>query len=144
MGKLRIPGLIIYAFTLGILYAILGLIEFALGLQHIHGSCSPLQWWIPIDLFGGLSNVVIGLTFLSSIRRFRELYDSLSYILVATLMSTIFGTLYVLIALSNGFSSYLTGEEWNWMVDIRPEIWLSVASIPLTYRTWSVARRVSK
>ncbi len=139
-------GLIVYAAVLGALYTILGLIEFGCGLCDIFMETAPeLQWWIPIDVFGGFSAVVIGLTYLSSLRRSEGMYESLSYLLVATILSVVFGALYVLVTLSNGISSYMAGEEWNWVIDVsRPEIWLFLMSIPLAYKAWSKARRVQR
>lgn len=145
-SRLGISGLMVYAAVLGVFYTVLGLIEFSLGFcEMFMGAAPELSWWIPADLFGGFSAVVVGLTYLSSLRRSENLYEPLSYMLVATLMSIVFGALYMLVLLSNGLSSYLACEEWSWIADAsRPEIWLFLASSPLAYTVWSKARRIQR
>ena len=138
-------GLGLYALVLGVIYVSLGSMEFILGFFDMFLGGTPLSClWIPVDLFGGFSAFVIGLTYLAAVRLLKGEYESISYVLVATMLSTVFGVLYVLIFLANGLSAYLSGEEWSWIVDLaRPEIWLFISSTPLAYSTWSTARKPS-
>jgi len=133
-------GIAIYAAFIGVLYLIIGLIEFLSGLTPHLGELSP--WWMPRDIFGGLSAIVIGLLYIASSTSWRR-YESVGYLLVATLLSALFAVLYLLIAGANGLDSLIVGEEWSWMEDVsRPEIWLLLPSLPPLILSWRTAMRL--
>jgi hypothetical protein len=142
-----------YAIILGILYTIIGLIEFATGLWNLlaPGTAEAILG-LPIDLFGGFATLVIGATYFGAIPLWRGDYESLGFILVGVLLSVVFGVLHLLIVGADGFGTYLEyldGEVWTWewltfgTVGpglLRPEIWLSFLSVPLGYFAWRVTK----
>ncbi|KYH38590.1 MAG: hypothetical protein AYL28_003140 [Candidatus Bathyarchaeota archaeon B23] len=139
-------GVALYAGVLGVLYLAIGLIEFLSGLISYFGGSSPwwMSPWIPQDIFGGLSAMVIGLLYIASTTSWRR-YESIGYLLVATLLSAVFAVLYLLIAGANGLDSLIVGEEWSWMEDIsRSEIWLLPPSLPPLIISWRMAMRMKQ
>lgn len=147
--------IMVYAATLGILYAIIGFIEFTTAFWNLFinqgGNLSLLG--LPCnDLFGGFAALIIGVTFLGAIPLWRAKYESIGFVLAGTLLSITFGVVYLLIVCADGletYIAYLSGEEWTWewltagtlsTGLFRPEIWLAFLSIPLGYVTLKVAR----
>jgi hypothetical protein len=133
-----------YALILGAIYFILGILEVVEGFGPFFGVTEgPVLGaeHIPADLFGGLATIVIGAVYFGAAPLWKAKYESLSFLLVGVLISTVFGALYLLILGANGFGAYLAGEEWEWMADLlRPEIWLFFLSLPLGYFALKVTR----
>lgn len=133
-----------YALVLGIIYFILGILEVVEGFGPFFGvTAGPVLGaeYISADLFGGLATIVIGAVYFGAAPLWKAKYESLSFLLVGVLLSTVFGALYLLILGANGFGAYLAGEEWEWMADLlRPEIWLFFLSLPLGYFALKVTR----
>jgi len=137
-------SMVAYAVILGILYIIIGSIEFATGLWDLlaPGAAESILG-MPIDLFGGFATLVIGAAYFGAISLWRGKYDSLGFVFVGVLLSVAFGALYLFIVGADGFGTYLAyldGEDWTWewLTSgtagpglLRPEIWLFFASLPL-------------
>ena len=135
----------VYAAFLGSIYIIVGMTEFITGLWELFwpGTVGGFLG-LPADLFGGFSAVVIGAAYISSVLLWKE-RESLGFLLTATLLSIIFGILYLLIVCADGFGMLLCtweGEKWTWEWltagtagpgILRPEIWLALLSLPLGY-----------
>lgn len=133
-----------YALILGAMYFILGILEVVEGFGPLFGvAVGPVLGaeYIPADLFGGLATIVTGATYFGAAPLWKAKYESLSFLLVGVLLSTVFGALYLLILGANGLGAFLAGEEWEWMADLlRPEIWLFFLSLPLGYFALKVTR----
>lgn len=133
-----------YALILGIIYFILGILEVVEGFGPFFGVTEgPVLGveWLPADMFGGLATIVIGAVYFGATPLWKAKYESLSFLLVGVLLSTVFGALYLLIWGANGFGAFLAGEEWEWMADLlRLEIWLFFLSLPLGYFALKVTR----
>lgn len=144
LGEGAGKSMVSYAVMLGILYVIIGSIEFATGLWDLVApGATEAILGLPTDLFGGFATLVTGAAFFAAIPLWRRKYESLGFVLVAVMLSAVFGVLYLLVLGSNGFGAYLAGElsEWDWMTDVlRPEIWLFFLSTPLGYFALKVAR----
>lgn len=134
-----------YAAILGIIYLALGVLETIAGigplfLWETEGPVLGIEW-IPADLLGGLSAAFIGVVYFGAIPLWKAKHETVSFLLVATLLSAVFGVLYLLIFGANGFGAFLAGEEWELMGDfLRPEIWLFFLSLPLGYFALGVAK----
>ncbi len=133
-----------YALILGAIYFILGILEVVEGFGPFLGITEgPVLGaeYIPADLFGGLATMVIGAVYFGVAPLWKAKYESISFLLVSALLSTVFGVLYLLIWGANGFGAFLAGEEWEWMAELlRPEIWLFFLSLPLGYFALKVTR----
>ena len=128
----------VYAALLGSIYIIVGMTEFIMGLWELFwpGTVGGFLG-LPADLFGGFSAVVIGAAYIGSVLLWKE-RGSLGFLLTATLLSIIFGILYLLIVCADGFGMLLW--TWEWLTAgtagpgiLRPEIWLALLSLPLGY-----------
>lgn len=144
----------IYAAILGSIYLIIGAAEFITGLHDLlQLSATESFLGLPIDFFGGFSAFVIGATYLGGTLLWKEKVESLGFLLIATILSAVFGLLYLLIACADGFGILLgtwEGGEWTWewltsgtagTGILRPEIWLAIASIPMGYFVIKTTRR---
>lgn len=136
----------IYAITLGVVYVIVGAVEFTSGLWNLVSPGITVSFLgVPIDLFGGFATLVMGATYFGAVPILKGKHGSLGFVLIGTLLSAIFGVLYLLIVGADGFGTLLAsweGEEWTWewLTSgsagpglLRPEIWLFFASLPLAY-----------
>ena len=138
-----------YTLILGILYLLLGFLEFTEGFSIMFlppdYHVNLLGSFIPGDLFGGFSTIIIGLVLIRSLLLRHREYEAFMYILVGSAIAVTFGVLYVLIAGANGLSAYMAGEEWIWTEDMfRCEILLLPFSILLVLTSWSVIRSTMK
>ncbi|RLE60538.1 MAG: hypothetical protein DRN53_06110, partial [Thermoprotei archaeon] len=134
-----------YALILGILYLILGFLELTEGFSIMFlppdYHVDLLGSFIPGDLFGGFSTIVVGLVLIRPLLLSRKKYDALMYVLVGSALAVIFGVLYVLIGGANGLSAYMAGEKWIWTEDVfRFEVLLLPFSILLVPTSWSVIK----
>lgn len=144
-----------YAVILGVAYIALGLLEFIEGFGDffaITGERILGIQWIPVDIFGGIMTIIIGLVYFGAIPLWKAKYESLSFLLVGALLSAVFGALYLIIVAADGFGTVLAlidGEEWTWewltagtagTGLLRPEIWLFFLSLPLVYFAWSATK----
>ena len=152
--KERNRQIAVYAITLGVVYVIVGAVEFALGLWNLLSLETTVSFLgVPIDLFGGFATLVIGAIYFGAVPLLKGKHESLGFILVGTLLSAIFGVLYLLIVGADGFGTLLAsweGEEWTWewLTSgsagpglFRPEIWLFFASLPLAYFTLRTTKK---
>jgi len=138
-----------YTLILGILYLLLGFLEFTEGFSIMFlppdYHVNLLGSFIPGDLFGGFSTIVIGLVLIRSLLLRHKEYEAFMYILVGSAIAVTFGVLYVLIAGANGLSAYMAGEEWIWTEDMsRCEILLLPLSTLLALISWSVVKKITK
>lgn len=121
----------IYAFVLGVVYLVFGVLEVFGGVGLIPG-----------DFFGGLALVVIAATYLNGVKGvFNGEHKGLSFILGGLFLTTVFGVLYLLVMGADGLM-YLLGEaeEFSALADFRPAIWFFFASLPLAYGVWKLIR----
>ena len=146
-------SMVTYAVILGIVYIIIGSIEFATGFWDLlaPGAAEAIPG-LPIDLYGGFAALVIGAAYFGAISLWRGKHESLGFVLVATLLSAVFGVLYLLIVCADGFGTYLAyldGEAWTWewLTSgtagpglLRPEIWLFFLSTPLGLSAWRATK----
>ncbi|MGC8940359.1 MAG: hypothetical protein ACP5KU_07690 [Candidatus Bathyarchaeia archaeon] len=135
-----------YAAILGSIYLMIGVAEFAAGLWDLFQP-SPVGnlFGLPADIFGGFSALVIGCAYLGGTSFWKGKHESLGFIFVGTLLSAVFGALYLLIVCADGFGTLLASLEgeawtWEWLTRgragsglLRPEIWLFFVSLPLAY-----------
>lgn len=125
----------IYAFSLGALYLLVGLLE-------IFGGSGEL---IPGDLFGGLALAIIATTYLYGVRdTLKGDYKGLSLLMGGLFLSAIFGLLYLLMLGADGLM-YLLGEaeEIPGLVDFRPAIWFFILSLPLIYHIRNMTQKTT-
>jgi len=125
----------IYAFSLGALYLIVGLLEVLGG----YGES------IPGDLFGGLALVVVATTYLSGVKgTLNGDYKGLSLLMGGLFLSAVFGILYLLMLGADGLM-YLLGEaeEIPGLVDFRPAIWFFILSLPLIYHIRNMTQKTT-
>jgi len=154
VSRSSIQALVVYAVILGSIYLIIGAVEFATGLWYLfqpENASAILN--LPVDLFGGFSALVIGSAYLGGIFLWKGKIESLGFLLIATILSIVFGLLYFLIVCADGFSTLIAtweGEEWTWEWltsgtagpgILRPEIWLALISLPLGYSVIKATRR---
>jgi len=138
--------LAVYVTILGTIYIIIGAAEFISGLWHLLQPENAIGFLgLPIDLFGGFSALVIGAAYLGGVLLWKGETESLGFLLIATILSIVFGLLYFLIVCADGFSALIAtweGEEWTWEWlttgtagpgILRLEIWLAIVSVPLLY-----------
>lgn len=146
-------SMVTYAVILGVLYIIIGSIEFVTGFWDLlaPGAAESILG-MPIDLYGGFASLMIGAVYFGAIPIWRGKYESLGFVLVAALLSVVFGALYLLIVGSDGFGTYLAyldGEAWTWewltagtagAGLLRPEIWFFFLSTPLGLSAWRATK----
>jgi hypothetical protein len=156
--KVENRWVVIYAMILGVTYIILGVTEFALGIYNLFSPMNnaSLVGVVPADIFGGFAALTIGASYLSAMSLLKGVRESLGFVLIGTLLSTVFGVIYLLIVCADGFETLLASLEgeawtWEWLTRgsagsglLRPEIWLFFMSLPLTYLTLRTARKTEK
>ena len=123
-----------YSVILGVAYIALGILEVMAGffsLLGLNGELIPGTEWVPIDLFGGGSAMVIGFTYVGALSLWKGRDESISYILVGSFLSAVFGGLYLLILGADAVSLLLASERLKLIGEIRPEIFLFLLSLPL-------------
>ncbi|MGC8563797.1 MAG: hypothetical protein ACP5I2_06410 [Fervidicoccaceae archaeon] len=143
-GKAKDHWAVYYASILGVAYVFFGAVELFLGARGLLSAEGSASFWgAPADVLGGFASLVIGASYLSSLEMLRGKYESMGFILVGAILSSVFGILYLLIVLADGIEaslSALSGGEWTWdwlttgsagTGVLRPEIWLFLASLPL-------------
>ncbi|HIE23096.1 MAG TPA: hypothetical protein EYP68_02580 [Candidatus Korarchaeota archaeon] len=162
-GTERIIAL--YSLIIGITYLIIGVLEFVMGIWSVLmpwaavtrlARCLTGFLGLPMDIFGGLSAIVIGATYFGAFSLWKGKHESLGFVLVATMLSAVFGVLYLLIIGARGlevFLTFLSGEEewnWEWITSgttglglLRPEIWLFLLSLPLAFLVWKKAKFIT-
>lgn len=156
LSKRNTQIMVVFATTLGSIYIIIGAAEFIAGVSELFWpNAAKGLLGLPADLFGGFSAVVIGVTYIGSILLWKGRWEFLGFLLVATLLSIVFGALYLFIVCADGFGVLLgiwEGEEWTWewltagtvgLGILRPEIWLGLLSLPLAYFADKTARKRS-
>ncbi|MDM7275154.1 MAG: hypothetical protein P3X22_003390 [Thermoprotei archaeon] len=129
--SLKIAGS--YALALGALYVACGLLEI---LSRMGVSPFKIDRFIPADPFSGFASIVVGATYLYSVRALltgRE--EGLPFLLGGVVLSTILGVTFILVAGAHWLDSWLEGGEFSLAEELRPEIWLFASSLPVAYFT---------
>jgi len=93
---------------------------------------------IPADLFGGFALLVIGAVYLTGVSDlFSGKMEGVSFVLVGSILTGVFGILYILMMGADGLM-YLLGE-------VRPEILLFLTAVPVIWylndKKWKVGMR---
>ena len=119
--------------NIGLYTALIGAITAIVGIFEILFVFTGSELWIPADLFGGLALLVIAAVYLSGngeLLSKRE--EGLSFVLVGSILTGVFGILYILI-MGADYLMYLLGEVDEFLIldEVRPEILLLVAVIPV-------------
>lgn len=125
----------IYSTIIGLVYAIIGLLEILgeLGLK------TPFmeRLFIPPSIFGGFMLLIIGIVYLSGINlQSQGNREGLSYLAVGALLSAVFFGVYICIMGANAFGYAMRFEdwaEWTWLDDMMPGIWLFPLALPAVY-----------
>ena len=115
----------VYAFILGFLYLTIGPLEVAGGIEKYN---------IPGDFWTGLTLLVVAANYLYAVRGlWRGEFKGASFLLTGFILSTVFGLIFILLMGADGLL-YLLGEaeEFSPITNFRPEIWLFIASTPVT------------
>ncbi len=126
----------IYAFIVGGLYVLAGLLEIVTGLGIGAGPLAGLAGIFHVggDVFNGFVLLVIGFVFLCGVQPYLDGdREAVSYTTVGALMASTLFLFYFLNALSNGLGFMLGFEDWlEWTIldDIKPGVLLWVAAIP--------------
>lgn len=135
----------VYSLSIGILYAIFGILEILIGWGVFVGTGVPLIQpielagvnLVPPDVFGGIMLIIIGAVYLTGVRQQgRGEREGLSFLLVGSLLAAVFFVVYVVIMLANGVGYVFQFEdwlEWTWLDDLRPGIWLFLLALPGAY-----------
>ena len=134
-----------YSFITGISYTIFGLLEITVGCGDFFGTGIPLIMSIelaganlvPPDFFGGVMLIIIGIVYLIGVgQQARGEREGISFLLVGSLLATVFFAVYMSIMLANGVGYLFQFEdwlEWTWLDDLRPGIWLFIIALPGAY-----------
>jgi hypothetical protein len=137
--------LAVYSFFTGILYASFGILEVLVGWGELLGTGAPLIQpielagvnLVPPDVFGGFMLIIIGAVYITGVRQqSRGEREGLSFLLVGSLLATVFFAVYIAIMLANGVGYAFQFEdwvEWIWLDDLRPGIWLFMLALPGAY-----------
>lgn len=137
--------LAVYSFFMGIIYAILGILEILIGWGEFVGTGVPIiqpielagVQLVPLDVFGGIMLIIIGAVYLTGVRQqARGEREGLAFLLVGSLLATIFFVVYMVIMLANGVGYVFQFEDWLdwiWLADLRPGIWLFLLALPGAY-----------
>ena len=115
----------VYAFILGFLYLTIGPLEVAGGIEKYN---------IPADFWTGLALLVVAANYLYAVKGlWRGEFKGISFLFTGFILSTVFGFIFILLMGADGLL-YLLGEveEFSPIADFRPEIWLFIASTPIT------------
>ncbi|OFV67873.1 MAG: conserved hypothetical protein, membrane [Candidatus Syntrophoarchaeum caldarius] len=119
--------------NIGLYSALIGGITAIIGVLEVIFVFTGTDSWIPADLFGGFALLVIAAVYLSGIGELlskRE--EGLSFVLVGSILTGVFGILYILI-MGADYLMYLLGEADEFLIldEVRPEILLLVAVLPV-------------
>jgi len=122
----------IFGTIVGALYIMFGILQILTATGLDLGISSILL--IPEDLIGGFVLIIIGLVFVQgAFRSRRSRNESMSFILVASILGAFFMIVYTLIMIADVLEArVLVNDDWeNWkLIDsIRPGIYLGVLSI---------------
>jgi len=146
-----------YAAILGSIYILIGAVEFVTGSWDLlrPGNAQSILG-VPADIFGGFSALVIGSAYMGGTPLWKGKRESLGFILIAVLLSAVFGAVYLFIICADGIGTLVSvweGEEWTWewltlgtagTGILRHEIWLALASLPLGYFALKATSTYSK
>jgi len=135
----------VFSFFIGILYTVFGILEILIGWGDFVGTgvtlIQPIELvginLVPLDVFGGIMLIIIGVVYLTGVRQQgRGDREGLSFLLVGSLLAAIFFGVYMAIMLANGVGYMFQFEdwlEWIWLDDLRPGIWLFLLALPGAY-----------
>ncbi|WNZ28334.1 MAG: hypothetical protein IAX21_06570 [Candidatus Bathyarchaeota archaeon] len=141
--------LAIYSVIIGILYAVFGVLEILIGWGDLTGTGISLipslelagVTVVPPDVFGGVMLIIIAIVYLTGVKQqAKGNREGLSFLLVGSLLATVFFGVYLAIMLSNGVGYLFQFEdwlEWIWLDDLRPGIWLFLLALPGTYLSFT-------
>jgi len=127
---------------LAIYASALGVISLAIGLVEISGGWGET---IPGDLFGGFVLVVMAATYLGGVKgTFQGRHEGLSLVIGGLFLTAVFGVLYLLMMGADGLM-YLLGEveALPEIIEVRPEIWIFILSLPLVQRVRKLTERMT-
>jgi hypothetical protein len=139
----------VYSTVIGILYAVVGLLEILVGWGDLIGTGEPLIAplelgalnVIPPDVFGGIMLIIIGAVYLAGVKQqAKGNREGLSFLLVGSLLAGVFFVVHLLIMLANGVGFVFQFEdwlEWIWLDDLRPAIWLFILALPGAYLAYT-------
>ncbi len=99
-----------YAAILGIIYLIIGMVEFTAGLYDLFspGAVEGLLIF-PADVFGGFSAFVTGAAYtIGGVSLLGRKQEAIGFLLAAFLLSMVFGGLYLLIVGADGFETLIS------------------------------------
>lgn len=134
--NLNLKVVSVYALVLGVLYAVIGMLEVLLVLfDGWVETANATAITIPADVFGGVALIVIGTVYLFGVGSlWNKQQDGMSFALVGGMLSAVFGVLY-LTTMGAGVVMYMLGEaeEFQIFAALRPAVWLFVVSLPLAY-----------
>jgi len=119
---------------IGLYAALIGGITGIVGVFEVLFVFTGTDSWVPADLFGGVALLVIAAVYLTGIGELRSgREEGLSFALTGTILTMVFGSLYILIMGAN-WLMYLLGEADEFLIisELRPEILLFVIALPLT------------
>ncbi|MCP8323205.1 MAG: hypothetical protein L6N96_03400 [Candidatus Methylarchaceae archaeon HK02M2] len=134
-----------YSLFIGLMYTIFGILEILIGWGDFVGTgaplISPIEFaginLVPPDVLGGIMLIIIGVVYLNGVReQARGDREGLSFLLVGSLLATIFFGVFTVIMLANGVGYMFQFEDWlqwAWSDDLRPGIWLFLFAIPGAY-----------
>ena len=141
--------LAVYSILIGILYAVFGVLEILIGWGDLTGTDVSLipslelagVTVVPPDVFGGVMLIIISIVYLAGVKQqAKGNREGLSFLLVGSLLATVFFGVYLAIMLSNGVGYLFQFEdwlEWIWLDDLRPGIWLFLLALPGTYLSFT-------
>ncbi|MDW7731428.1 MAG: hypothetical protein SCH66_03240 [Methanolobus sp.] len=117
-----------FAALTGVMYTIFGIFQIGEGLGINTGMSDVL--FIPGDILGGLSLVILGAVFLYGLKEMLQgINAGVSFVYVGILMSLVFMVVYLLVMGGNMLDSLIVPEDyegWNIMEAFRPGIYLGI------------------
>nr|MDO8061635.1 hypothetical protein [Candidatus Freyrarchaeum guaymaensis] len=121
-----VKSLAVYSVSLGLLYLLVGILEFGKWAATVASSIGELSWyiwalngsplgaiWLPSDAIGGFAMAVIGSVYLGGFHIWRLKYDSLGFPIVGFMLSALYGVLYLLILISRSLGNIIPYIEFT-------------------------------
>ena len=131
------------ALLLGCSYVLIGIIQSASGIIRVLSGrpiTSGLLYsitealYIPHDVLSGFILILLGTVFIFGFLELRAgIAEGIAYVYVGSLLAIIFAGIYLLVTTGNVLEAYLLMSEdfigWTPLDDLRPEIYLGLASL---------------
>lgn len=96
------------------------------------------------DIIGGIMLIIIAAIYLAGIKETSNgNYEGLSFLIGGLFLSTVYGTLYILMMVAN-WLEYVIGNVESFLLieEMRVEIWLFFTILPLVYLVWKNVREI--